>query len=69
VISDSLGKILLLVGFFVLYVLVVSMLVSILWNYAMVKIFNLPTIDYVEALCLILLSRVFFDRPNFSEKK
>lgn len=66
---EALGKIFLLVGIFVLYVLVVAMIVAMLWNYAMVKIFDLPTIDYLDALCLILLSRVFFDRPKFSEKK
>lgn len=65
---ENLVKIGIVIGVFVLYGLVMSMIIAMLWNYAMVKIFSLPTIDYLDALCLILLSRIFFDRPKFSKK-
>lgn len=65
---EKLVKIGIVIGVFVLYGLVMSMIIAMLWNYAMVKVFSLPTIDYLDALCLILLSRIFFDRPSFSKK-
>lgn len=65
---ENLVKIGIVIGVFVLYGLVMSMIIAMLWNYTMVKVFSLPTIDYLDALCLILLSRIFFDRPSFSKK-
>lgn len=65
---ENLVKIGIVIGVFALYGLVMSMIIAMLWNYAMVKVFSLPIIDYLDALCLILLSRIFFDRPNFSKK-
>lgn len=65
---ENLVKIGIVIGVFALYGLVMSMIIAMLWNYAMVKVFSLPTIDYLDALCLILLSRIFFDRPSFSKK-
>lgn len=65
---EKLVKIGIVIGVFVLYGLVMSMIIAMLWNYTMVKVFSLPTIDYLDALCLILLSRIFFDRPKFSKK-
>jgi hypothetical protein len=34
--------------------------VMALWNYTMPAIFHLPTITYWQAVCLLILSRIFF---------
>lgn len=48
----------LLIGLIVL--LVVGLLVMILWNFIMPVIFNLPSINYWQALALFFLSRILF---------
>lgn len=35
-------------------------IVMYLWNYTMPGIFNLPQISFWQAICLLLLSRIFF---------
>lgn len=55
---ENLTKIGIVIGVLVIYGLVMAMIVAMLWNYAMVKVFSLPTIDYLDSLCLILLSRM-----------
>jgi hypothetical protein len=48
---------------------VFGFLTMFLWNYTMPGIFRLPEINFGQALCLLILSRLFFGghfRPNHS---
>jgi hypothetical protein len=46
-----------------------SFITMALWNYLMPVIFNLPAINFWQALCLLILSRILFSggpRPRHS---
>lgn len=47
--------------FFVLVIIaVISLVVFLLWNWLMPAIFNLPEINYLQALGILILSKILF---------
>ncbi len=47
--------------FFVLVIIaVISLVVLLLWNWLMPAIFNLPEINYLQAIGILILSKILF---------
>lgn len=47
--------------FFVLvFIAVISIIVLLLWNWLMPAIFNLPEINYLQAIGILILSKILF---------
>src|SRR5579863_2825476 len=55
-------KIPLFIALAIVAVLVFGFIVSQLWNWLMPLLFHLPTISYVQAIGLLILSRLLFGR-------
>lgn len=50
--------------FVILITAVLSLLVMLLWNWLMPVIFNLPTLNYWQALGLLILAKILFAFPG-----
>ncbi len=53
----------------IVFILAMSGIVLLLWNWLMPVIFGLKTISYIQALGLFILSRILFGRFGFGNKK
>jgi hypothetical protein len=52
------------IGFFALTVFLVSWILSLLWNWLMPELFNLPEINLLQAAGIFILSKMIFT-PGF----
>ena len=64
--------------FFVLvFIAVISLIVLLLWNWLMPAIFNLPEINYLQAIGILILAKILFmgiggkhsHRDHFKDKE
>lgn len=54
------GRILRGIGFGIIFIVVVSVLVFLLWNWLMPVIFGLPAINIFQAFGIFILSKILF---------
>jgi len=60
-------KYVMFIPFAIAAVLSISALVMVLWNYLMPDLFNLPTLNYWQAMALLVFCRILFGGFHFKK--